>query len=143
MFQNKKHALNQLVEVDELKSTENKDLVDGFCQSGLFAIVRKPNYAAEQLVWISYYFFSVAASASATWPQSQGGTVTWVNWSIGGFILLCLLFQGPGWLIEQISISKYPVYREYQRRVPLYMPKITTLWYFLFRNDREKGSKVE
>ena len=70
LFQNKKHALNQLAEVDELKSTENKDLVDGFCQSGLFAIVRKPNYATEQLVWISYYFFSVAASASATWPQS-------------------------------------------------------------------------
>ena len=63
----------------------NKDVMDGFCQSGLFAIVRKPNYAVEQLIWISYYFFSVAA----TWPQSQG-TGTWVNWSMGGFILLCL-----------------------------------------------------
>ena len=118
------------------KATENnKELIDGFCQSGLFAIVRKPNYAAEQLIWISYYFFSVGA----TWQQNQG-TVSWVNWSMGGFILLCLLFQGSGWLTEEISSSKYPTYRDYQRRVPLYMPKITTLWNL--RNDNEKGGKV-
>jgi steroid 5-alpha reductase family enzyme len=148
-FQNKKHALNSLsgtfasaTRSIMAKSAENKDLVDGFCQSGLFAIVRKPNYAAEQLIWISYYFFSVAASAPATWPKSQG-TMAWVNWSMGGFILLCLLFQGSGWLTEQISISKYPVYRDYQRRVPLYIPKVATLWQLLFRNVLEKGVKGE
>jgi len=133
-FQNKKAQRSAMA--------ESKDLVEGFCQSGLFAIVRKPNYAAEQLIWISYYFFSVAASAPATWPQCQGH-VSWMNWSMGGFILLCLLFQGSGWLTERISISKYPAYRDYQRRVPLYIPKITTLWHLLFRNGRENGMKVE
>uniref|UniRef100_A0A7S2LXH0 Steroid 5-alpha reductase C-terminal domain-containing protein n=1 Tax=Skeletonema marinoi TaxID=267567 RepID=A0A7S2LXH0_9STRA len=150
-FQNKKHAINSVSGTFAsatksliAKSAENKDLVDGFCQSGLFAIVRKPNYAAEQLIWISYYFFSVAASAPATWPHSQSqGTVLWVNWSMGGFILLCLLFQGSGWLTEQISTSKYPAYGDYQRRVPLYMPKITTLWNLLVGNGHEKGGKVQ
>jgi hypothetical protein len=29
---------------------------------------------------------------------------------MGGCILLCLLFQGSGWLTEKISTSKYPAY---------------------------------
>jgi len=149
-FQNRKrsnfifmHALSAVSGTDGLASAtkkiaattaeNNKDVMDGFCQSGLFAIVRKPNYAAEQLIWISYYLFSVAA----TWPQSLG-TMSWVNWSMGGFILLCLLFQGSGWLTEQISSSRYPAYRDYQRRVPLYMPKMTTLCNLLIG----KGGKV-
>ena len=152
-FQNRKRAnfifmqsLNTVSGTGELASAaksimaktaeNNKELIDGFCQSGLFAIVRKPNYAAEQLIWISYYFFSVAA----TWQQNQG-SMTWINWSMGGFVLLCLLFQGSGWLTEQISSSKYPAYRAYQRRVPLYMPKITTLWNL--RNVNEKDGKVQ
>lgn len=85
---------------------------DGFKQSGLFAIVRKPNYAAEQLVWISFYLFSIA---------STQGNQLW-NWSGIGSILLCLLFQGSGWFTENITISKYPKYKEYQKCTPLYLP---------------------
>ena len=137
-FQNKKHTLMSVsgtfasaTRSIMSKSAENKELVDGFCQSGLFAIVRKPNYAAEQLIWISYYMFSIAAHNWMSRP--------WLNWSMGGFILLSLLFQGSGWLTEEISVSKYPAYRDYQRRVALYVPKISTLWHLLFRNDKEKG----
>ena len=124
------------------KSAENKELLDGFCQSGLFAIVRKPAYAAEQLIWIAYYFFSIAASAPLSWPYSRD-SISLINWSMGGFILLFLLFQGSGWLTEQISISKYPAYRDYQHRVPLYVPKISSLWHLLFRNDMEKFSSEQ
>lgn len=84
---------------------------DGFCQSGLFAIVRKPNYAAEQSIWIAYYFFSVSAT---------GGTL--MNWSMVGWVLLVLLFQGSGALTEKLSIMKHPTYTLYQKRVPLYVP---------------------
>ena len=125
-FQNKKHALMS---------------TDGFCQSGLFAIVRKPNYAAEQLIWISYYLFSIAAAASSLTSSSHSQSkIVWINWSVGGCILLCLLFQGSGWLTEQISISKYPVYRDYQRRVGLYVPKASTLWRLLVGNDKRKST---
>jgi steroid 5-alpha reductase family enzyme len=62
---------------------------DGFCQSGLYSILRKPNYAAEQSIWISFYIFSIAAT----------GGKTLFNWSISGLILLVLLFQGSGMFI--------------------------------------------
>lgn len=91
-----------------------RQTAEEFSRSGLFSIVRKPNYAAEQMIWISYYIFSVAAS-SQLW-----------NWSCGGFISLIILFQGSGWLTEQITVRKYPAYAEYQRLVPLYIPNVVS-----------------
>ena len=101
---------------------DEKEFVDGFNQSGLFALVRKPNYAAEQSIWISYYIFSLAATRDMGW-----------NWSGGGFVSLCLLFQGSGWLTEKISTAKYPEYQAYQKRVPLYVPNLLRL----FADDRK------
>lgn len=77
----------------------------GFCDTGLWARVRHPNYAAEQAIWLSFYLFSVAA------------TGRWLNWSLTGAILLCLLFLGSSDFSEKISAGKYPGYKEYQRRV--------------------------
>jgi steroid 5-alpha reductase family enzyme len=88
------------------------EYADGYKQSGLFAIVRKPNYACEQFIWISFYLFSIAATR---------GEQLW-NWSGMGWILLCLLFQGSGWFTETITISKYPKYKEYKKSTPLYLP---------------------
>lgn len=84
----------------------------GFCTSGLWAQVRHPNYAAEQSVWISFYLFSVAA------------TGRWVNWSLAGAILLMLLFVGSSDFSEKISAGKYPEYRDYQKRVPRFVPRL-------------------
>ena len=87
------------------------DEIDGYNQSGLYAVVRKPNYVAEQLVWISFYLFSVAA------------TGTLLNWSASGCVLLVLLFQGSGWITELITIEKYPKYgTDYCERVGRYTP---------------------
>jgi len=126
-FQAKKYAWrstnnnggNKLHEDDKMINDTIRQYSDGFCQSRLFGIVRKPNYAAEQLLWFSYYLFSVAASGD------------YFNWSGGGFVLLAILFQGSGWLTEKISISKYPKYRDYQKRVPLYVPRMINLWFLL------------
>ena len=85
------------------------DYADGFLQSGLFAIVRKPNYASEQAIWISFYLFTMEGKQK-------------VNWSILGCIMLCLLFQVSGWFTELLTNAKYPKYKEYQKRVPLYLP---------------------
>lgn len=86
------------------------EYADGFCQSGLFQYLRKPNYAAEQCVWVAFYFFSVSACHQ------------WFNWSLLGSVLLIALFQGSGHLTETISRTKYPNYEAYMRRVPLYFP---------------------
>jgi steroid 5-alpha reductase family enzyme len=88
------------------------DYADGFNQSGLFSIVRKPNYAAEQATWISYYLFSVAAF------QGQ----RWLNPSIIGAVLIVLLFAATGPATENITVKKYPKYKEYKKAVPLYIP---------------------
>lgn len=84
------------------------EYADGFKQSGLFSIVRKPNYAAEQAIWATYFVFSFLI-------------VSW-NWSVLGIIQLALLFQTSGWFTEKISRSKYEKYTDYMRQVPLYVP---------------------
>ena len=86
------------------------DYAQGFCSTGLWAKVRHPNYAAEQAIWLTYYFFSVAA------------TGRWINWSLAGGILLVLLFIGSSDFSEQISSEKYPEYKNYQKRVPRFLP---------------------
>lgn len=83
---------------------------DGFVQSGLWGLVRHPNYAAEQGVWITFYFFSVSVTGH------------WINWSMAGCLLLVLLFQGSADFSEEISAKKYPQYKDYQQRVPKFLP---------------------
>jgi steroid 5-alpha reductase family enzyme len=78
--------------------------------SGLWGLVRHPNYTAELAIWIVFYFFSVTA------------TGTWLNWSVMGAILLVLLFWGSSSLSESISKGKYPDYAEYQKRVSRFLP---------------------
>jgi steroid 5-alpha reductase family enzyme len=82
----------------------------GFVHSGLWGRMRHPNYAAEQAIWIVFYFFSVAATGK------------WLNWSIMGAILLVLLFWGSSSFSESISAGKYPEYKEYKKRVPRFIP---------------------
>jgi steroid 5-alpha reductase family enzyme len=83
---------------------------DGFVSNGLWALMRHPNYAAEQAIWVILYLFSVLATGQ------------WFNWSIGGAILLILLFRGSANFSEEISASKYPKYKEYQEKVPRFIP---------------------
>jgi steroid 5-alpha reductase family enzyme len=82
----------------------------GFVRTGLWGIVRHPNYAMEQSIWIVFYFFSVVATGE------------WVNWSIAGCVLLVILFKGSSDFSEDISAAKYPEYKEYQKRVPRFIP---------------------
>jgi len=82
----------------------------GFVHKGLWGLVRHPNYASEQAIWIVFYFLSVSATGQ------------WINWSVMGAILLVLLFWGSSNFSEAISMGKYPEYAEYKRRVPRFIP---------------------
>jgi steroid 5-alpha reductase family enzyme len=88
------------------------EYAQGFRSSGLWGLMRHPNYTAEQAIWVCYYFFSVAA------------TGRWVNWSMAGAVLLILLFLGSSDFSEKISASRYPAYADYQRRVPRFLPRL-------------------
>jgi steroid 5-alpha reductase family enzyme len=87
----------------------------GFVHTGLWGLMRHPNYAAEQAVWIAFYFFSVSATGN------------WLNWSVMGGILLVLLFWGSSNFSEAISAGKYPDYEEYKKRVPRFIPFLPKL----------------
>ena len=82
------------------------DYKKGFLDKGLWAFSRHPNYFAEQAIWLSFYLFSIYTSSE------------WLNWSIAGSLLLVVLFQGSSNFSEEISTEKYPLYKEYQKRVP-------------------------
>lgn len=88
------------------------DYQRGFRSTGLWGLVRHPNYACEQGIWLAFYLFSVAASGN------------WINWSLVGALLLLLLFRGSSDFSERISGSKYPAYAEYQRTVGRFLPKL-------------------
>lgn len=102
------HKMKKGIIPDEGNYTDS--LKNGFMKDGLFRFVRHPNFASEQAIWISFYFFGVAASGR------------WINWTITGPLLLILLFIGSSELTERISSGKYPGYADYKREVPRFIP---------------------
>src|ERR1035437_776938 len=85
-------------------------LNNGFVSEGLWSFVRHPNYTSEQAIWLSFYFFGVAASGQ------------FINWTFTGPVLLILLFIGSTELTERISLLKYPEFENYKRSVSKFIP---------------------
>jgi steroid 5-alpha reductase family enzyme len=91
------------------------DLDRGFNTTGLFAWSRHPSFAAEQSFWVTLY---VWASHITDAP---------INWTIIGPAAYLILFQASTYFTEWISAKKYPEYKEYQRRVGMFIPRIFNL----------------
>lgn len=89
-----------------------RSLQNGFMSDGLWKYVRHPNFIGEQLTWVSFYLFGVAASGQ------------WINWTLSGSFLLILLFIGSSDFTENISAGKYPEYANYKKEIPRYFPKL-------------------
>jgi len=81
-----------------------------FLQSGLFRLSRHPNYFFELAQW--WIFFLIGAVAAGSLLQ----------WSVVGAFLLSVLFVGSTRFTEQITLSRYPEYQEYQRRTSAVIP---------------------
>lgn len=110
-------ADNQLYNFQQQKQKKEPEtgeftnsLAKGFMIDGFWKYVRHPNFISEQLIWVSFYFFGVAASG------------IWINWTMAGPILLILLFMGSTAFTESISLKKYPEYSAYKQSVPKYIP---------------------
>jgi steroid 5-alpha reductase family enzyme len=80
-----------------------------FLTTGLFSISRHPNFFAEQTQWWVVYLFVFA-------NQGFGG------WSWLGAFILTGLFIGSTRFTEEITLSKYPDYAQYQKRVSMLVP---------------------
>ena len=81
-----------------------------FLSTGLFAYSRHPNFFAEQAQWWVIFLFAATAAGSL------------FEWTIIGPILLTLLFIGSTRFTEAITVSKYPAYADYQKRVSMLIP---------------------
>ena len=81
----------------------------GFIDTGLWKFSRHPNYTCEQLIWITFYFFSVSANGKL------------LNWSIIGCVLLVILFYFSAKFSESISSKKYAEYNNYQNNTPMFI----------------------
>jgi len=101
------------------------DLERGFLTSGLFRLSRHPNYFGELAIWWTVYLIGAYQ------------TMHILNASIIGPILLTALFIGSTRFTEEISSSKYPAYRDYQKRTPPVVP------WFPGRSDSEEDSALE
>lgn len=104
--QNKWGMIKSGKKLNELPSPYNL----GFNTTGLWNKARHPNYLGEQLTWVGVYLFTLAAGVAV------------FNWSIIGCLLLIALFFGSSTLAENISASKYPLYKEYAKKVLRYIP---------------------
>lgn len=93
-----------------------KDLDRGFLTKGLWAYSRHPNFAAEQSVWVGLYFWSCYV------------TETFYNWSGVGVICYLILFQASTWFTELLSSNKYPEYKEYRKKVGMFVPGLSSVF---------------
>lgn len=83
-----------------------------FVTSGLWRLSRHPNFFFEQAQWWVLYAMGAAALGAA------------LHWTIIGPILLTALFIGSTRFTEEITLSKYPEYAEYQSRTSMLVPWI-------------------
>jgi len=84
----------------------------GFCTRGLWRYSRHPNFAAEQAIWVVLYVWGAAAS---------GAPLNWTMWGAVGYLGV---FAGSTPLTERISAGKYGEYKEYQKRVGRFVPRL-------------------
>ena len=83
-----------------------------FATTGLWRYSRHPNFFFEQAQWWVFYAMGAAALGAA------------LHWTLVGPLLLTVLFIGSTRFTEEITLSKYPEYAEYQRRTSMLIPRI-------------------
>ena len=112
---NFQQAKMQYQKTAKVPSGYQQDQLDrGFNTTGLWLLSRHPNFAAEQLFWMTLY----------QWGCWQ--TERYFNWTAIGIVGYLILFQASTWFTEKVSASKYPEYSEYQARVGRFIPRLTT-----------------
>ncbi|KAL5343354.1 hypothetical protein BJX70DRAFT_393922 [Aspergillus crustosus] len=123
-FQNAKKDYNANARIPgHLKDQYSpEDLERGFVVSGLWSLSRHPNFASEQAIWLTLYFWNCYR------------TEHYIQWTSIGVVGLLAIFQGSVRLTEKITAGKYPEYQEYQARVGRFIPRFSVA-------PRYKGGK--
>ena len=93
---------------------DQEDLDRGFVVTGLWSWSRHPNFAAEQAIWVVLYQWGCWTSEVL------------YNWTLLGAMSYLILFQASTWFTELIAAEKYEDYKEYQKRVGKFLPKLVS-----------------
>ncbi|GAA95981.1 uncharacterized protein L969DRAFT_610593 [Mixia osmundae IAM 14324] len=153
-YQNWKHGSGREGRPGQVGKTARQMQIDegrlrrGFCTEGLWAYSRHPNFLCEQTGWFILYLFSVHATVSPTVintvyksfdaalttrsidPVKAIAHSAWPHFftfALAGPLSMWMIFAGSTWLTELISSRKYPLYKQYQRRVGRFTPDGTLL----------------
>lgn len=100
---------------DLQKSAAKKKNPKRFCDSGLYKIVRCPNYFGEILIWTGV-FVSGCSVLSGAWQ--------WVTSIIGYACIVWIMFGGARRLEirQNRNYGKDPEYQEYVKKTPIIIP---------------------
>lgn len=99
-FQNDKKARRE----------RGEPITEPFLRTGLFRFSRHPNFFCEVSMWWTFGLFALASGASI------------VDWIWSGAFVLTALFQGSTNFTEELSLKKYPSYRDYQAATSRLIP---------------------
>ena len=102
----------------------------GFNTRGMWKYSRHPNYTFELLQWIILAVYALISG------------VAFINAFLGAIILV-ILFVGSTRMTENITLSKYPEYRQWQRITSPWIPGVKTLVLRSSRRDEELGLESE
>jgi len=101
------------------EAKKSKDFSLDFNTYGLWQYSRHPNYACELLQWVTIALYAIVSGAD---PILAGL----------GAVLLIILFAGSTKMTENVTLSKYPEYREWQKITSPWVPGYKT---FFRKND--------
>ena len=125
-------AIGVIIEIiaDAQKSAAKRINASRFVDSGLYRIVRCPNYFGEVLMWTGSYIITIGAAASA-WQ--------WVIASLGYAGIVYVMFSGARRLElrQEENYGADPEFRAYIKRTPLILPLIPI--YTLAKHSWLKG----
>ena len=88
-----------------------------FCSSGLFKIVRCPNYLGELIIWLGIFISGFT---------TLNGIGQWIIASIGFLGIVYIMFSGARRLElrQDRTYEKDPKYQEYIKKTPILLPLI-------------------
>ncbi|WWC94661.1 hypothetical protein V866_001509 [Kwoniella sp. B9012] len=91
----------------------------GFPTKGIWRYSRHPNFASEQLFWVTQALFVIAGSDSSGVTR-RGDACVWAP-----CFALSILFCASTFLTEWITSRKFPVYLSYRKLVGQFLPQET------------------
>ena len=88
-----------------------RSVINPFLPASIF---RPSNQLKQIAIWTLIYQWSCYTTESL------------YNWTVVGAVCYILLFRASTWFTELVSAKKYPEYKEYQMRVGMFLPRMST-----------------